>query len=67
LFVTLTDQRVENVRREMEDLPAELANYYRFTTYERAMGDFLSKVWKSRSVSDTNTYALVRETPVAVG
>jgi hypothetical protein len=51
---------VENVRREMHDLPAELAVYYRFTTYEQAMGDFLGNIWKSRSLSDTQVYPLVR-------
>lgn len=61
LFVTLGDQRVENVRREMGDLPADLARYYRFTTFEKAMGDFLGAIWKSRSLTDTNVYSLVRE------
>jgi hypothetical protein len=61
LFVTLGDQRVENVRREMGDLPADLAGYYRFTTFEKAMDDFLGAIWKSRSLTDTNVYSLVRE------
>jgi hypothetical protein len=60
LFVTIGEQRVENVRREMHDLPAELAAYYRFTTYEQAMRDFLGSIWKSRSLSDTGLYPLVR-------
>jgi hypothetical protein len=67
LFVTLTEQRVENIRRELQNLPADLAGYYRFTTYERAMGDFLSKIWKSRSLSDDNTYSLVREPSATTG
>ena len=29
--------------------------------FEQAMGDFLGPIWKSRSPSDTQTYALVRE------
>jgi hypothetical protein len=29
LFVTLSAERIENVRREMQDLPAELSGYYR--------------------------------------
>jgi hypothetical protein len=61
LFVTLGDQRVENVRREMGNLPTELAGYYRFTTFEKAMGDFLGAIWKSRSLSDVQVYPLVRE------
>lgn len=61
LFVTLGEQRVENVRREMQDLSATLSDYYRFTTFDQAMGDFLGAIWKSRSVSDTKSYPLVRE------
>jgi hypothetical protein len=60
LFVTLNETRVENVRREMQDLPAELAPYYRFATYEQAMGDFSGKIWKSRLLSDPQVYPLVR-------
>src|SRR5512132_2211763 len=40
LFVTIGEQRIENIRREMERLPREFSDYYRLTTYERAMGDF---------------------------
>ncbi len=60
LFVTLNENRVENIRREMQDLPAELSSYYRFTTYEQAMGDLLGKIWKSRLYSDQQVYPLVR-------
>ena len=67
LFVTLGDQRVENVRREMGDLSEDLAGYYRFTTFEKAMGDFLGSIWKSRSVTDTKVYSLVRERAVVYG
>lgn len=44
LFVTLGEQRVENVRREMQDLSGNLSDYYRFTTFEQAIGDFLGAV-----------------------
>jgi hypothetical protein len=60
LFVTLSGERLENIRREMSDLPAELAAYYRFTTFDAAMGDFLGPVWQSRLLSDTQVYSLVR-------
>lgn len=60
LFVTFGEDRVDNVRRAMHDLPAELAAYYRFTTFERAKEDFLGSIWKSRSLSDNQTYPLVR-------
>ncbi len=61
LFVTLQEARIENIRGEMQDLPQDLAVYYRLTTFDKAMGDFLGAIWKSRLATDTATYALVRE------
>jgi hypothetical protein len=61
LFVTLHETRITNIRRELQDLPEELSAYYRFTTFEEAMGDFLGAIWQSRSFSDTTRYPLVRE------
>jgi hypothetical protein len=61
LFVTLNENRVENVRRELQDLTHELAVYYRFTTFDAAMGNFLGAIWKSRALSDTSVYPLVRD------
>ena len=58
LFITLQEARVENVRRE---LSSDLADYYRLTTYERAMGDFLGSIWKSRNIGDSTIYPLVKE------
>ena len=53
LFITLGDERVENIRRQMQTLPSGLSEYYRLTTYEQAMGDFFSPIWKSRMLTDT--------------
>jgi hypothetical protein len=61
LFVTLQQARIENIRGELSDLPQELAAYYRLTTFDEAMGDFLGAIWKSRLATDSATYALVRE------
>ena len=61
LFVTLTQARIENIRRELSDLPDELARYYRLTTFDAAMEDFLGAIWQSRLLSDTTTYPLVQE------
>jgi Replication-relaxation len=61
LFVTLSNERVENIGQSTHDLPRELAQYYRLTTYDKAMGDFLGQIWVSRSPSDTQFYPLVRE------
>jgi hypothetical protein len=61
LFVTLQEARIENTRRELLDLPQELAGYYRLTTFDEAMGDFLGAIWKSWLATDAARYALVRE------
>jgi hypothetical protein len=61
LFVTLSRERIDNIRRELTDLPIELSTYYRLTTYERAMGDFLGQIWVSRTPSDNQLYPLVRQ------
>ena len=65
LFVTLQEARIENIRGEFKDLPQDLARYYRLTTFDKAMGDFLGAIWKSRLMSDTATYPLVRESAVS--
>ena len=59
--MTLSAERVANIRAQLHDLPAKLSDYYRFTTYAQAMANFLGPIWKSRSPTDTQTYALVRE------
>jgi hypothetical protein len=61
LFVTLGKERVDNVRSEMQDLEESLSDYYRLTTFEQALGDFLGAIWKSRSLTDSSVYPLVRD------
>jgi hypothetical protein len=61
LFVTLQEARIENIRRELLDLPKQLAAYYRLSTFDAAMGDLLGVIWQSRILSDTTSYPLVRE------
>jgi hypothetical protein len=61
LFVTLSSERMCNILRHVQDLPAELSPYYRFTTFDEAMGDLFGPIWKSRSVADGQPYSLVRE------
>jgi len=60
LFVTLQEARIENIRRELLDLPQPLAGYYRLSTFDAAMGDFLGAIWQSRLFSDSTCYPLVR-------
>lgn len=63
LFVTLSAERMGNIRRSVRDLDADLSPYYRFTTFDEAMGDLLGPIWKLRSLADNKYYSLVRETP----
>jgi hypothetical protein len=67
LFITLQEARIENIRRELCDLPQPLAGYYRLATFDAAMGDFLGAIWQSRLLSDTTRYPLVREESVVSG
>ena len=60
LFVTYGQERIENIRHAVADLPAELHPYYHFATFEEAKADFLGPVWKSRSSGDEERYMLVR-------
>jgi hypothetical protein len=60
LFVTYGEERIDNIRRAMADLPHELHAYYRFTTFEAAQESFLDAVWKARDISDTQLYPLAR-------
>ena len=61
LFVTLQQARVENIRRELSSLPQELSPFYRLTTFDKAMEDFLGSIWFSRSLTDATIYSLVKE------
>jgi hypothetical protein len=60
LFVTVGDERVENIRRELSNLPSMFAPYFRLSTFENAMGDFFGPIWKSRVISDTNVHGLMQ-------
>ena len=61
LFVTFGEERVQHIRRETRDLATELDDYYRLTTFDKAMHDFLAGHWLSRALTDTTVYPLVRE------
>jgi hypothetical protein len=60
LFLTIGAERVDNIRQELSSLPGVFAPYYRITTFEKAMGDFLGPIWNSRVNSDTNIHGLVQ-------
>jgi Replication-relaxation len=61
LFVTLAADRVENIRTAVSDMQQELHAYYRLTTLDAAVNDFVCSIWKSRDVRDNLTYALVQQ------
>jgi hypothetical protein len=61
LFVTLTWDRIENIRVAVSDLPQELHPYYRLTTLDAAENNFVGAIWKSRNVRDSLSYALVQQ------
>jgi hypothetical protein len=60
LFVTYGEERIDNIRRAVADLPAELHAYYRFNTFEAAQADFFAPHWKSRSPDDNQSYMIAR-------
>jgi hypothetical protein len=60
LFVTFGQERIENIRRALSDLPSELHPFYRFARFEDAIADFLGPIWTSRSIADDGRYMLVR-------
>jgi len=60
LFVTLKQERVDNLRVALADLPSEFAAFYRLGVFEAVIKDFLGEVWQSRLASDQRRYRLTR-------
>jgi hypothetical protein len=63
LFVTISEERIDNIRTAVADLPRELHAYYRFATLQRSQADFLGSCWQSRDAGDKLLYALVQQQP----
>lgn len=61
LFVTLTWDRIENIRAAVSNMQQDLHAYYRLTTLNAAVDDFVGSIWKSRDARDNLTYALVQQ------
>ena len=59
LFVTMSADRVDNIRQAASSLPPQLHPYYRLGVFSKISEDVLGPVWLSRDPSDTLTYALV--------
>ena len=60
LFVTLKQERVDNIREALIDLPAEFSAFYRLAVFEAVIADFLGEVWQSRLSTDERRYRLTR-------
>ena len=60
LFVTTGRERIDNISKEATRLSPRLHGYYRLTTFQEAITNFLGFIWKSRDAGDTVTHALVR-------
>jgi hypothetical protein len=60
LFVTLKQERVDNLREALTDLPAEFSAFYRLAVFDRVVEDFLGEVWQSRLSTDERRYRLTR-------
>ena len=59
LFVTMSADRVGNIRQAAGSLTPQLHPYYRLGVFSKVSEDFLGPIWASRDPSDTLTYALV--------
>jgi hypothetical protein len=58
LFITLKQERVDNLREAVTDLPAEFSAFYRLAVFDRVVEDFLGEVWQSRLATDERRYRL---------
>lgn len=61
LFITTTAERRDNMRRELQSLPGELHQYYRFNVLETVFAEFFNDEWRARSLTDDTGYRLIRE------
>ncbi len=59
LFVTTLKNRVDNIRKEMLDLPSKFHKYYRFNSFDVVEADFFNNQWKTRSIEDDRGYKIM--------
>ena len=62
LFVTVSKNRLGNVRASLADLPQDTSEFYLFGLFSEVVEDFLGEVWRGRQLSDTRRYRLVADT-----
>ena len=60
LFITLKQERIDNIREALSDLPSEFSAFYRLAVFEAVIEDFLGEVWQSRLATDEKRYRLTR-------
>lgn len=61
LFITTTENRLNNMREAMSNLPPALHAYYRFNTLDIVLDDFFNGQWRARSRQDESRYQLIKE------
>ncbi len=60
LIITNSPRRLENMRRALSRLPANLHQYYRLSTLNEVCGSFFHGDWLSRSETDNQKYNLIK-------
>ena len=59
LFITVSVERMESLRKKLFDLPDELHQYYLFSSYDDIMNNFFHKQWKARAINDNHNYCIL--------
>jgi hypothetical protein len=59
LFITTTDERVENIRKKIFDIDPNKAKFYMFNTHKEINKDFFNDKWRKRAVDDDGYYGIV--------
>ena len=61
LIITNSEQRLQNMRQKLADLPQQLHQYYRFSTLEEVCVNFFHANWRGRPCDDRKAYALIKQ------
>jgi len=59
LFITTTDERVENIRKKIFDLDITKTQFYMFNTHDKITKNFFNNQWKKRAIDDDGFYSIV--------
>lgn len=62
LFITTSDERVDNIKKSASDLPSELHDYYYFSTFKKINSNNLfSKIWQNRNPDNLSNHELIKD------